>query len=474
MNFLKSFAKFSVGTWISAGIAILSTPILTWFIKPEEFGKSSMFVLAYSLLTSLLCFSIDQGFIRYFNEKDDEERPALLASSLIMPMFGGLIGIIGVEIFKYDFLNILFSSKEDIVVVRLLQFAIPIGILAKFTNASLRMQLKASYYSIVQISTGVLSVLITLCYAYYISSSFYAILFGFVISQLGALILSLVFDFSFWKVALQSFNSIDKDLIKLLFVYSLPFVPIFLVDWLFQGLDRTFLRAYSNFNEIGLYATATKISYSLNIIQSGFTTFWVPFSYEKYHKEPENKSWYSTVFNMISLSFGILILLILFFQKLIVIIIAKEYVNVVNIFPTLLLIPMLYTLSEITVVGINFKKKTKMHLYIIIISVLINGLFAHALVPDFGALGAAVSMAFGYLSFFILRTLIARKYYDTNVDLMKFSMTLGVLLIPIVSSMISFKFSELLSALCFVLLILLNKKEILHFYRLYRNKQISL
>jgi len=474
MSFLKSFAKFSVGTWISAGIAIVSTPIITWFIKPEEFGKSAMFILAYSLIINLLSFSIDQGFIRYFNEKKAGDRPALLGSSLILPILGAFVGILGVEIFKYDLLILLFSSKEDIYIVRLLQFAIPIGILAKFTNASLRMQQKASYYSIVQVATGILSVVITLCYAYYISSSFYAILFGFVISQLGGLILSFIFDFKFWKLALQSINSIDKNIINLLFIYSVPFIPIFLIDWLFQGLDRTFLRAYSNFSEIGLYATATKISYSLNIIQSGFTTFWVPFSYEKYQKDPENKSLYSIVFNTISLSFGILILIILVFQKLIVLVIAREYADVVNIFPVLLLIPMLYTLSEITVVGINFKKKTKMHLYIIIGSVVVNGLFAFALVEDFGALGAAISMAFGYLSFFILRTFIAKKYYDVNINLMKLSFTMAILLIPILLSMINFIFAELVSVICFGLLILLNKAEIINLYRLYKNKQLPL
>jgi len=473
MNFLKSFAKFSIGTWISAGISIFSTPILTWFIKPEEFGKSSMFVLAYSLLTSLLCFSLDQGFCRYFNEKIDNERPSLLASSLLLPFLGCLIGILGIEIFKYDLLNILFSSKEEIIIIRILQISIPIGVISKFTNASLRMQLNASFYSIVQIFTAVLNVAITLIYAHYISSSYYAILAGFIISQFGGVFMSIFLDFKFWRKAMPFLILIDKKTIKDLFVYSLPFVPIFLIDWLFQGLDRTFLRIYSNFFEIGLYATATKISYSLNIIQSGFTTFWVPFSYEKYHKEPESISIYSVIFNGFAICFGIIILSILLFQKLILLVISAEYVNVVNIFPVLLLIPMMYTLSEITVVGINFKKQTKLHLYIIIISLLINLVFAYLLIPNLGALGAAISMAVGYLIFFILRTLIAKKYYDVKVNIKKFFATLSILLIPIISSMINFTYTEVLCVFSLLLLLVTYKNDIKVMILALKNNQLS-
>lgn len=474
MNFLKSFAKFSVGTWISAGIAILTTPILTWFIRPEEFGKSSMFVLAYSLLTSLLCFSLDQGFCRYFNEKKDNERASLLASSLLLPFFGGIIGILGVEFFKYDLLKILFSSEENIIIIRLLQIAIPIGIISKFTNASLRMQLKASYYSAVQVFTALLSVLVTLGYAHYVSNSFYAITIGFVVSQFGGVIMCIILDFKFWKNTIPFLIVINKQTIKDLFVYSIPFVPIFLIDWLFQGLDRTFLRVYSNFFEIGLYATATKISYSLNIIQSGFTTFWVPFSYEKYHKEPDNISIYSIIFNGFTICFGLIILSILLFQKLILLVISVEYINVMHIFPILLLIPMMYTLSEITVVGINFKKQTKLHLYIIIMSLIVNVAFAYILVPDLGALGAAISMAVGYLCFFLLRTLIAKKLYDVKVNLKKFFSTLTILLIPIISSMIDFPYSEILCVFSLLMLLLIYKSDISTMISALKNNQLSI
>jgi len=49
-NFIKSFFQFSIGQWVAALISFITTPITTWLIIPEEFGKASMFTLAFNLL----------------------------------------------------------------------------------------------------------------------------------------------------------------------------------------------------------------------------------------------------------------------------------------------------------------------------------------------------------------------------------------------------------------------------------------
>jgi O-antigen/teichoic acid export membrane protein len=112
-------------------------------------------------------------------------------------------------------------------------------------------------------------------------------------------------------------------------------------------------------------------------------------------------------------------------------ILPDSYNGIVPIFPFILLVPMLYTLSEITVVGINFKSKTIYHIYVIVIALLANVITAFLLIPKFGATGAAMSLSIGYMVFFIMRTVFGRKNYYFSLDFLKFIIAILVIFVPI-------------------------------------------
>ncbi len=90
-NFIKSFFQFSIGQWIAALISFVTTPITTWLIIPEEFGRASMFTLAFNLLLNIALLGADQSFVRMFYEKPEEERRNLLWESLMPSLSVGII-----------------------------------------------------------------------------------------------------------------------------------------------------------------------------------------------------------------------------------------------------------------------------------------------------------------------------------------------------------------------------------------------
>jgi len=66
---------------------------------------------------------------------------------------------------------------------------------------------------------------------------------------------------------------LDFNFIKFLLKYEIPFVPTFLIAWLFQSIDKLSLRNYADFTGIGLYSAAFKVVGVMSLIQAGFTTF---------------------------------------------------------------------------------------------------------------------------------------------------------------------------------------------------------
>ena len=81
--------------------------------------------------------------------------------------------------------------------------------------------------------------------------------------------------------------------------------------------------------------------------------------------------------------------------------------------------PLMYTISETTVVGINLKKKSKNHLYISIIVSLMNFVLCIILIPYLNSIGAAIALSISYIFLFYVRTYFSNKHYKINFDLLK-------------------------------------------------------
>lgn len=112
-NFIKSFFQFSIGQWIAALISFVTTPITTWLIIPEEFGKASMFTLAFNLLLNIALLGADQGFVRMFYEKEENKRKNLLWNALLPSLSVGIIIFIIIGVFWKELSFVLFGNDKE-------------------------------------------------------------------------------------------------------------------------------------------------------------------------------------------------------------------------------------------------------------------------------------------------------------------------------------------------------------------------
>lgn len=126
-------------------------------------------------------------------------------------------------------------------------------------------------------------------------------------------------------------------------------------------------------------------------------------------------------------------------KDLLIIILGKNYEGAQFIFPFLVLMPIMYTISETTVLGINFKKKTKYHIYIAVSSAVTNIIGNLILVPYLGAKGAAISTGLAYVVFFVTRSYFGNKLYKVEVKYAKFFISvISVYVLATISSIYKF------------------------------------
>ncbi len=415
-EFIKYFFQFSMGQWIAALISFITTPIITWLIIPEEFGKASMFTLAFNLLLNVALLGADQSFVRMFYERPEDKRRDLLWDSLLPSLSIGVVVFVVIGIFWRELSFVLFGDSSYFFPVFLLGITIPVGILRHFSSLAVRMKKKGIAFSTLSIISGVTNAVFTILYALFVSRSFYAVIVGLFFSHIVTTLLAIFFERELWFGKFK----IDFKTIKAIIRYGLPFVPNTLIFWLFQSIDRLALRNYSDFTEIGLYSAAFKVVSVMSLIQMGFTTFWTPVSYESYEKEPESKGIFEKTSVFIAAIMFVFGLLIVVFKDVIFLLLESSYRQAAGISSFLILMPIMQTVIEVTVVGINFKKKTYWHMLATAVAAGVNVFGNLMLVPVYGAKGAAFSTGVSYIVFFCMKTFISKRLYPVNYHLRKF------------------------------------------------------
>ena len=173
-------------------------------------------------------------------------------------------------------------------------------------------------------------------------------------------------------------------------------------------------------------------------------------------------------------SFGMLIIAICMVggKDFIIFLLGNDYRRAMYIFPFLTFMPVMYTISETTVLGINFQKKTYMHIVVAGVSAAVNFIGNSILVPIYGAKGAAISTGFSYVVLFLVRTIVSRKLY--KVDFQLGHLFIGLILLCILTIYASFNpidiITVMMSGLAIVLVCIMYKDVLKELIRKWKRK----
>lgn len=199
------------------------------------------------------------------------------------------------------------------------------------------------------------------------------------------------------------------------------------------------------------------------IIQTAFNTLWSPMAVEHYTKNPNDKEFYqkgNQVITVIMFFLGISLILV---KDIFAILLGEKYREAAYILPFLIFNPIMYTISETTVTGLVFKKKSQMQVIVAVGACITNIIGNFLLVPRLGCQGAAISTGVSYVVFFSLRTYLSNKYFYVDFKLKKFYfLTTVVIFYALYNTFIHFNVGSVLGYfVCLSILVVMYKDTIL-------------
>ncbi len=430
-KFLKNMVGFSMVTWVSFVLGFLATPISTRLFEPEELAKVSMFGTYASLFCSICYLGLDQAFVRFFRELPGRlTRRGLLAFCLAVTLGAAVLGSLILIAFWQPVTRGIVGQPDSGIFLCLCLYS---GCLVvyRFLSLCYRMEQNAMLYTI----QGVLHVLLT-------KIAYLSIGFSRPTGQAAIIALTVLMGlFTLCFIAVQRkrmdvrfYSQIDAPAVRELACFALPLVPLSVLTWLNNSISTLALRSLLGLAAAGVFSSALGLASTINIIQTGFNTYWAPYVLENY-KSDEHKRFY-TVHRLMACMLTLFGLAITLLQGPVFLLLGKSYRSSVIFFPFLFLSPICYCLGETTGMGVTISKKTYWTTLIYLFSAAINIGLCFLFIPLLGMTGAAVASALSAILTLLLRTFIGERYYKAISSYRYLAQTIGLMLLASLANLL--------------------------------------
>ncbi|MEY8213616.1 MAG: oligosaccharide flippase family protein, partial [Colwellia sp.] len=390
---------FALGPIGAAALGLITLPIITWFYSAEDVGRISMLQVAVSFCVLIFSLGLDQAYVREYHES--KYKPALFKATLLPGLILLVLGLC-ICLIRPSFISkTLFSVESDSISI-IVALCLLAAFISRFLSLILRMQGKGLAFSMGQILPKILFLVVIGIYFFLsISFEFYYLVLA---HTLSIVFVSIVYAWNTRKEWLESIRqNINLSNLNSMLRFGAPLIIGGMAFWGLTTMDRLFLRSLSTFEELAIYSVASSFAAAGMILQSIFSTVWAPIVYKWAAEGIDTKKIDQVTEHLLAAVVFIFILAGLF-SWVVTYILPGNYGKVQFILAACLASPLLYTLSETTVVGLGITKKSGYAMLASLIAAAANFIGNYYLVPLYGAAGAAVSTAFSFFIFLVFRT----------------------------------------------------------------------
>lgn len=458
---------FALGP-VGAGLfGFITLPILAWIFTPEDVGRLSMLQVGVALGSILFSGGLDQAYAREFHEVSD--KPGLLKAVLV-PVVLTLIAALSFLYLSFPLLlsETLFGIDSKILGLCVMG-CLAASLLTRFLSVTARMRDEAITYSIIQVAQKFLFLLIVVALLAAHSKRTLNLL---MLSQLAAFVVTCGVAACLLRKEWQPMFKAKFDFSKLrsMAAFGLPLVFGGLISWALFGMDRVMLRSLSTYDELAVYSVAASMATGVTLFAGIFTTIWWPQVY-KWVANGSDLSLVDQISNQVLAVIVLVLGIVGLLSWLVGIVLPSTYARVPYLLLGCMGAPLLYLLSEVTVVGINISRRSIYSMLSSALAAAVNLAGNYWLIPHMGAAGAVVATVASFWIFLVVRTefsrMLWRKFPRTHIYLWSLLFSIYAVVYAIVGQRFILLFQLGWAALIIFSLYVFRKQygQIYHFAR---------
>ncbi len=376
---------------LSQAISFGLVMVLTKLLSPLQYGLLST---VQSLLPLGETF-VEQGSTgSLMRETYDTKQPQtwIYHSIIIKIMFGGIFAL--VILFLQDYLHTVYHFPLWLI------WSLPIlCFMTSLSNMLGRFWIAADQATPFTIFQGVRTLFtagLTLLFLFTIAKSWESRIFGLWISEAIGAFFCIIYLYKTYPFQLK----FEFPIFKQMATFGIPLFISATAQWIINLSDRLFLAAWTNLAITGMYSLGYAIASIIEVISGSLIFAAMPHIFKGLNSDDPQK-----LNKMVHYSYlyilGMFLLTIAWIAisaLIIKIFIGPSYHDAIQIIPWIAFAYFFNAIFRLIAQYISFSKKTNAFIYIYMGAALINVLGNIILIPRYGAMGAAQSTFFAFLS----------------------------------------------------------------------------
>ena len=265
--------------------------------------------------------------------------------------------------------------------------------IATFFTLILRAEEKSLAYVLINTVRFLLNMGLNITFVVLLKLGVKGILLGDLFSLISLILITLPFVFKHFTL------KFDTGLLKKMFGYGLPLLPLTLIMLLLELSDRYLINLFRGTVEAGLYTLGYQFGTILQLFILGFRFAWEPF----FFRNPDEKELFSKA-GLLFLRIGLLMWtgLVFLLPEIFRIFVSPVYHSSMTVVSIVGAGYIFFGLHEVFSTPFFIHSRTKMLIPISGVSLLLNLLLNLYFIPRWGGMGAAFTT---FLSYFVLATL---------------------------------------------------------------------
>ena len=410
----KSFLKLTRNSFFyliagitSAFIGILTLPLYTRFLTPNDYGIVAIVASITGFLGAFYTLGLTGAYGRfYFDYKDDEEELKKHISTIVL--FLAIYGLV------FSFLvisckGIIEDFTKGIPFVPYILLAVLSGYFLIFFQIKLilyQIEQRAKNYTFLFIASIILQTVLTIYLVVFQGQGALGyIKAGFINSIIFA-------GISLWMIRGYLIPVIDIKKLKISLRYSLPIVPHLFAGWMLTLADRLILNNLVGVAETGLYSAGYKVAMIMNMAAASVNFAWSPYLYsamkDRGDSAKQEIARFATYWVMMMCF--IFLIISIFSKEIIAIFTASPYHLAYKVVPLIVSGCLFQGFYYIVVNPLFWKGKTPIIAVATMASGILNIGLNFLFIPKLQMMGAALATALSFLFCFIFIGYFSLKY----------------------------------------------------------------
>lgn len=413
----KSTAWYGAGNLILRAVNFLLLPLYSQVLSTEEFGNYALILAFYSIALIIYQAGFGIGFTKFYLDETDSEKRKTVFSGILNTVFiiSVLLSTIGI-IFKNQISLLLLGSSAFAQLFFIVFISLFFENILFFLLYYFKILEKSKFVVFITAISSTVNFLLNIILVYFFAFGIEGILISLLVSNAAAVIILAPFVFKDYAA------TINSELIKRVFKFSLPLFIGSIFAVFIEVVDRYFIDYYLDTSEVGIYSFSYRIALVMNLFVISFRTAWAPRAINNYRGGNYSDDFGKIFTKLITSTLLVFIIVSLFVGDLFEIKISgfeifnDSYRPGIEIIPVVLFSYIFSGLSGFYSVYPFVAGKSKHFLISDVSALIINVVLNILFIPAFGIIGAAAATLAGLSFNTIYLWLVSRNHIKINYE----------------------------------------------------------